>query len=434
MANEIEMKDVLSSIEGVNTAFEEFKKANDEALAAKADGKSVDVLIEEKVGRIDDAMDKHQKRLDEFELSQKRRASVLKDADGNEIDLDQKAHDWAATHKGDKRPEIKGEDLTAYEKAFKSYMRKGDRIIDDVEMKALSVGTDVDGGYTVHPDMSGRIVSRVFETSPMRAYANVTTISTDALEGMYDTDEAAATWVNETATRSETDTPELGAWRIPVHELQAMPKATQKILDDSAINIEQWLSDKVADKMGRTESAAFVTGSGVNQPRGFATYDDWASAGVYQLDGIEQFDTGVNGAFAAAPNGGDVLIDAIYGIKAQYRANSNWFMNRSTLKLTRKLKDSDGAYLWAPGIAAGQPSTLMGYGVANFEDMADPATGSLSLAFGDMRETYQIVDRLGIRVLRDPYSAKPHVLFYTTKRVGGDVINFESLKLINMKA
>ena len=184
-------------------------------------------------------------------------------------------------------------------------MRKGDRIIDDVEMKALSVGTDVDGGYTVHPDVSGRIVSRVFETSPMRAYASVVTISTDALEGMYDTDEAAASWVGETQTRSETDTPELGAWRIPVHELQAMPKATQKILDDSAINIE---------------------------------------------------------------------------------------------------------------------------------DMADPATGSLSLASGNMRETYQIVDRLGIRVLRDPYSSKPHVLFYTTKRVGGDVVNFESLKLIKMAA
>ncbi|MDX1489402.1 MAG: phage major capsid protein, partial [Acidiferrobacterales bacterium] len=149
---------------------------------------------------------------------------------------------------------------------------------------------------------------------------------------------------------------------------------------------------------------------------------------------IERVKTGVNGGFAAAPDGGDVLLDALYGLKMQYRNNATWFMNRSTTKEVRKLKDSDGSYIWAPGIAAGQPASLFGYPVAAFEDMPNIASGSLSIAVGDMRETYQIVDRIGIRTLRDPYSSKPYVEFYTTKRVGGDVVNFESLKLVEFSA
>jgi HK97 family phage major capsid protein len=325
--------------------------------------------------------------------------------------------------------------MAEYKGAFEKMMRIGEEKMGGTdEIKALSVGSDPDGGYVVHPDMSGRIVDFVRETSPMRAYASIQVIGTDALEGVHDLDEAAAGWVNETGSRPTTDTPELQAWRIPVHELYANPKATQKILDDANINMEAWLAAKVSDKFGRTESTAFVTGDGTAKPRGFTTYADWSSAGTYTHGAIEQFDTGVNGAYAAAPAGGDVLINALYGLKAQYRANATWFMNRATTALTRKLKDSDGAYLWAPGIAAGQPASILGYPLAAFEDMANPATGSLSVAVGDMRATYQIVDRIGERVLRDPYSAKPYVQFYTTKRVGGDVLNFEALKIVNFKA
>jgi HK97 family phage major capsid protein len=267
---------------------------------------------------------------------------------------------------------------------------------------------------------------KVFETSPMRAYASVQVISTDALEGLFDLNEASSGWVGETDTRSETNTPQLGKWRIPTHELYAKPTATQKLLDDAEINMEAWLAGKVAEKFARDEATAFVTGSGIGRPRGFLTY----ASGTTLPGTIERFDTGVNGAFAAAPNGGDVLINALYGLKAQYRANATWFMNRATTTLVRKLKDQDGAYLWSPGIAAGQPATLLGYPVAAFEDMPSPATDSLSIAVGDMREAYQIVDRIGIRTLRDPFSSKPYVEFYTTKRVGGDVVNFEAIKLI----
>ena len=194
--------------------------------------------------------------------------------------------------------------------------------------------------------------------------------------------------------------------------------------------MEAWLASKVSEKFARDEAAAFVNGNGVGKPRGFLTYAD----GTTLPGTIEQFDTGANGAFASAPGGADVLLSALYGLKQQYRANATWFMNRTTTGLVRRLKDSNGEFVWSPGVAAGQPATLLGYPVAAFEDMPDPATGSLSIAVGDMREGYQIVDRIGIRTLRDPYSAKPYVEFYTTKRVGGDVVNFESIKIINFQA
>lgn len=418
-----EIKAAVAAVEQINRAFEEFKQAHD------ANQQKHDALLEEKLKRIEADMDAAQKIADEAVLAAKRASRVVTDASGDVVDLDAKALAWARNNmrrRGTDVHDFGNAQLNAYKSAFQTYMRKGDQALSSDEIKALSVGTDPDGGYVVNPDLSGRIVMKVFETSPMRAYASVQVISTDALEGLFDLNEASSGWVGETDTRSETNTPQLGKWRIPTHELYAKPTATQKLLDDAEINMEAWLASKVAEKFARDEATAFVTGSGINRPRGFLTY----ASGTTLPGTIERFDTGVNGAFAAAPNGGDVLINALYGLKAQYRANATWFMNRATTTLVRKLKDQDGTYLWSPGIAAGQPATLLGYPVAAFEDMPSPATDSLSIAVGDMREAYQIVDRIGIRTLRDPFSSKPYVEFYTTKRVGGDVVNFEAIKLI----
>lgn len=410
-------------------AFEEFKKAHNAELAEiKAKG-SADALLTEKVGRIEAEMDKLQEKHDQTVLAMKRQER--QDEAGDDIEAKAAAFTRSLNARLDRRVEPVGVDgLKAYDAALEGYYRKGLDALSNDERKALSVGGDPTGGYVVNPDMSGRIVSKVFETSPMRAYASVQVISTDALEGLFDLNETGANWEGETQTPSETTTPDLGKWRIPVYELRAKPKATQKILDDAEINIEAWLAGKIADKFGRAESTAFVSGDGVGKPRGFLTYGN----GTTLPGTIEQVKTGANGAFAAAPNGGDVLINALYSLKAPYRTGATWFMNRGTQKLTRKLKDSDGAYVWSPGIASGQPATILGYPVASMEDMPDPATGSLSIAVGDMRQAYQIVDRIGIRTLRDPYSSKPYVEFYTTKRVGGDVINFEALKLIDFSA
>lgn len=424
-----ELKKAASAIDALHAGFEEFKKANDERLAQIEKKGSADVVTEAKLHKIEADLEKAQKIADEAVMASKRSTRVVTDEKGEMVDLDRKAQDWAsmnARRRGTVAGEFRASDMDGYKAAFDTFLRKGEEVMGPDERKALSVGTDPDGGYVVNPDLSGRIVMKVFESSPMRAFASVQVISSDALEGLFDLNEASSGWVGETDSRAETNTPQLGKWRIPVHEVYAKPKATQKLLDDASINMEAWLASKVAEKFARDEANAFVVGNGVNKPRGFLTY----SSGTTLPGTIERFDTGVNGAFAAAPNGGDVLINALYGLKQQYRANATWFMNRATLKLTRKLKDSDGAYLWSPGIAAGQPATLLGYPVASFEDMPDPATDSLSIAVGDMREAYQIVDRIGIRTLRDPYSAKPYVEFYTTKRVGGDVVNFEAIKLI----
>jgi HK97 family phage major capsid protein len=428
-----EIKKAIGAVDALHAGFEEFKKANDERLAQIEKKGSADVVTEAKLQKIEADLEKAQKIADEAVLASKRQSRIVTDERGEVVDLDRKAQEWAsmnARRRGAVAGSFGAADMDGYKAAFDTFLRKGEEVMGPDERKALSVGTDPDGGYVVNPDLSGRIVMKVFETSPMRAYASIQVISSDALEGLFDLNEASSGWVGETDSRPETNTPQLGKWRIPAHELYAKPKATQKLLDDASINMEAWLASKVAEKFARDEANAFVVGNGVNKPRGFLTY----SSGTTLPGTIERFDTGVNGAFAAAPNGGDVLINALYGLKQQYRANATWFMNRATLKLTRKLKDSDGAYLWSPGIAAGQPASLLGYPVASFEDMPDPATDSLSIAVGDMREAYQIVDRLGIRTLRDPYSAKPYVEFYTTKRVGGDVVNFEALKLIEFTA
>ena len=431
MSEQIDLNEVKKAVETVNKGFEEFKKADAERDAEIKRLGAAQPETEAKLAKIEADLDKFQKSADDAFLAIKRSQRVAADTGGDDIEA--KAAKWGALLgkiQNTGAVKLDADGLDAYKRAFDQYLRKDDRGMVGDEFKALSVGSDPDGGYVVHPDMSGRIVTKVFETSPMRAFASVQTISTDALEGIFDLDEAEAIWVAETQARNETGTPQLKVWRIPAHEMAAQPAATQKLLDDAEINMESWLAGKVSDKFARKENAAFVGGTGVDQPRGFLTYD----AGTTLPGTIEDFRTGVNGAFAAAPNGGDVLLDALYGLKAPYRANATWFMNRATTKLARKLKDNDGAYLWAPGIVAGQPATLLGYPAASFEDMPDATTtGAKAIAVGDMRAAYQIVDRAGIRVLRDPYTSKPYIKFYTTKRVGGDVVNFEAIKTISFQ-
>lgn len=427
---DLELKDVMKAVGDINTSFEALKEANDARLT-ELEGKSAsDPLLDDKITKIEASVQAAQDVADQAVLAQKRNARIVTDANGEQIDLDQKARDWGKAV--GLRDEMNHDSLTAYKSTFNSYLRKGDQIMGSDEYKALSVGSDPDGGYTVHPDMSGAMSKKIFDTSPMRAYASIQVIGTDALEGTYDDDESASNWVNETGARAATDTPQMGVWRIPVHELYANPQATQKLLDDSSVAVESWLNEKVASQMGRTEATAFVTGSGVGQPRGFTTYTDGTSI----REEVEQVDTGVNGDFPAPPAGGDTLITALYKLKGAYRANATWFMNRTTMAGLRKEKDSDGAYIWQPGIQAGQPASLLGYPVAPpFEDMATyTTTGALAIAVGDMRAAYQIVERQGTRILRDPYSNKPYIGFYTVRRCGGGLINGEAIKLIAFKA
>lgn len=320
--------------------------------------------------------------------------------------------------------------------ALVAYLRKGEQRLTPAQRdalerheKALSVDSDPDGGYVVTPDTSGRISTIIYETSPVRSVASVQSITTDALEGLFDGDEAAAEWVSERGSRTATDTPQLGQYRIPVHELYANPRATQKLLDDAAVDIEAWLATKVADRFARTENLAFVLGSGVGQPRGFMTYPNGTNRGQ-----VEQLPTGSTSGFTA-----ESVIDVVYALKNGYRAGAVWAMNRATVGQVRTIRDDSGAttgtgqFMWTPGFG-GEPSLLAGYPIVEMEDIADAEDGALFAAFGNFRAAYQIVDRQGVRVLRDPFSAKPFVEFYTTKRTGGDVINFEAFKIARSAA
>ncbi len=311
--------------------------------------------------------------------------------------------------------------------AFAQYLRKGETA---PELKALSVGSDPDGGYAVSPTMSDTITQTIFETSPLRRHARVVAILGDAFEELLDKDDIAASWATETASRAETTSATLGRLRIPASEIYAMPKATQQVLEDASLDVEAWLAAKLADRFARRENSAFVAGNGVGQPRGFTTYPTSTVDDLTRPWGTLQYvASGAAGAFAAT-NPGDALIALVYALKADYRAKATWLVNRDCARRIRQFKDGQNNYLWQPSTNAGQPDMLMGFPVVLAEDMPAIAANSLSVAFGNFSAGYTIVDRVGISVLRDPYSAKPHVLFYTRKRVGGDVHNFEAIKLL----
>lgn len=321
----------------------------------------------------------------------------------------------------------------AYKSAHNRLIREGKESLTDDEKKTLSVGSDTDGGYFVTPDVTGRIVTKVYETSPMRQIANQQTISTDALEGIEDLDEAGAGYAGEHSTSGNTDTPEVGKWRIPVWWIDTEPKATQQLLDDAAVDIEAWLSGKVGNKLGRFENAEFVAGASA-KIRGLTSYSTAADDGSGVTWGtIGHVVTGVSSDFATS-NPADKLHDLMGALKSEYLSNARWLTRRSVVTKVRKFKDGTGNYIWQPSFVLGVPETIMGHPVARAEDMPALANGSLSMAFGDFMQAYQIVDRQGIRVLRDPLTSKPYVKFYTTKRTGGGVVNFEAVKFLKFGA
>ncbi|MBY0225410.1 MAG: phage major capsid protein [Hyphomicrobium sp.] len=377
-------------------AFEAFKDTNDRRLAEIERRGSEDVVTADKLARIEKTMD----------------ALALKQA---RVPLGER----------DAKPVAE----LAHKSAFDGYVRKGETAnLTALEQKALSVGIDADGGFLV-PKETERAVNTALKTvSPIRSVAGIRQVSGSVYKVPFATTGAATGWVGEAAVRPQTNTPTLAELSFPTMELYAMPAATQAILDDSAVDIDAWLAEEVRVAFAQQEGTAFVTGDGVNKPKGFLTYPTVANAS-WTWGNLGFVTSGAAGAFPAA-NQADKLIDLVYAVKGTYRANGSFVMNRSTLGTVRKMKDADGSYIWQPSGDAAQPSRLLGYPVVEAEDMPNIAANSLSIAFGDFASGYLIVDRVGIRVLRDPYSSKPYVLFYTTKRVGGGVRDFDAIKLM----
>jgi HK97 family phage major capsid protein len=323
------------------------------------------------------------------------------------------------------------EQFRQYKGALVHYLKSPQSIngLTPEEQKVLSVGVDPHGGYTVTPAMNMRIIQKIFEMDPIRTLANVETITGPYMEWFVDWNEADCGWETETVAGDETSTPDIGKMRIDAHTMYARPKITQMLIEDSGINPEEWLSNKVAEKFARTEEAAFVTGDGRGKPRGFLTYD--ASTTDDERKKIKQVAMG-----AAASLTADGFIDVMYSLVEYYLNSPNlaWLMQRSTVAAAMKLKYGDGTYIWKPGLTTDQQSTILGATVRMSPTMPTIAASSLSVALADWKEAYTIVDRLGITVQRDPYTKKPYVEYYTRKRTGGDVTNPQAIKIGKISA
>lgn len=404
-ADATDLAQVKALIEGVQKTFSDFKAENDKALADLKKGQT-DVVQTEKVDRINTEVSRLQSAIDE----------VNKTIAGLKI---------GGAGSGQTAAQVE------YAKAFNRFFRKGDEPANmrDLAVKAeLSVGSDPDGGHVVPTEAEQAIDRVVADISPMRGLATVRRISAAEYKKLVNLGGATSGWVGETETRTETSTPQLSELKYPAMELYAEPHATQSLLDDAAVDIAVWLADEVSIEFSEQEGDAFINGNGVAKPRGILQYPIVAN-GSYSWGSVGYVATGASADFAAT-DPADALIDLQGSLKRAYRPNSSWLMNSVVEAKVRKFKDNNKQYLWQPSIQAGTPAQLLGRPVEIDDFMPNVGSNAYPVAYGDFRRAYTIIDRIGVRVLRDPFTAKPYVKFYTTKRVGGGVQMFEAYKVL----
>lgn len=321
----------------------------------------------------------------------------------------------------ERSPEVKG--------FVDGYLRHG----REAELKSLSGAVPADGGYAVPREIDALIAARLRNISPIRTIAQVVQTGSAGYRKLVTTSGTASGWVSEVAPRPETSTPAFAEIAPPSGELYANPAASQAMLDDAAFDLEPWLADEIATEFARAEGAAFVSGTGTNQPRGFLAAPNAATGDSVRAFGTLQFLASGNATgFDATPE--LKLIDLVHALKSAHRQGASWVMNSATLAQVRKLKAADGSFLWQPGLAEGQPNRLLGYPVVEAEDMPDIAAGNLPIAFGNFRAGYLIAERSATTILRDPFTNKPFVHFYATKRIGGQVLDSEAIKLLKIAA
>ncbi|MCU7917082.1 MAG: phage major capsid protein [Candidatus Thiodiazotropha sp. (ex Epidulcina cf. delphinae)] len=398
------MTELASVIENLGQAFEEFKKTNDERLNAIEKGRgSADVA--EKLTRINDDLDlltEVKERLEKLE----NRSNRIGNLGGDELQDE-------------------------YKDAFRAYVTKGkDDGLAELMQKAMSIGVDADGGYGVPEDLDRSIMELLRDESPMRQLCSQKTVSNEAYKKLVNIGGTDSGWVGETAPRPETNTSQLTPLAPVFGELYANPASTQTALDDVMFDVEAFLKEEVVTEFAEQENMAFLAGDGADKPSGILNAPMATTIDSVRAFGTLQYlVTGAAGAFPATdPH--ETLIDLVYSIKKGYRKNATFMLNRLTLAEIRKMKDGDGNLIWKAGLEAGQPSTLLGYPLEENEDMPDIAADSNGILFGDFKRNYLIVDRIGTRTLRDPFTNKPYVHFYTTKRVGGMLVDSNAMKVL----
>jgi HK97 family phage major capsid protein len=397
--------DANAAFGSLMNTFETYKEVNDRRIADLERRGDADPLSIERLDRLEQALQTNERKMTEAALrSQRPRLGGEVKAPGRSSSPEHKA-------------------------AFETYMRGGaEQPLRRLEEKALSVGSPGDGGYTVPIEIETFIMKRLAQISPIRQIAGNRQVSSPTFTKAFSPTGPQGGWVAETTADTVTASPPLQQMVFPTMELYAMPSATQQLLDDSIVDIETWLAGEIDTLFAVQEGAAFVNGTGTNMPKGFLQYPTVQDAS-YSWGNIGYLATGVAGGLPTT-NPSDILLQLAYEIQAGYRQNATWVMARKTQAQIRMLKDSLGHYLWQPPAMPGGQAMLMNFPLVEAEDMPQIAAGSFSIAFGDFQRGYLVVDRIGLRLLRDPYSAKPFVLFYTTKRVGGGVQDFAAIKLL----
>lgn len=397
------------------------------------DPKDVAQVAEELGKRFDEFKSSNDKRLEAVEQEKAALSEKTEALNAKLTELDQLKTDLEASLKEANRPNKPGgkKEVTEHKAAFERFIRKGrEDGLRELEQKALNTTADADGGYAVPEELDRNILELLKDESPMRQVCSHITVSTPDYKKLVNLGGAGSGWVGEADARPATGTPTLAQIAAVMGEIYANPQATQTSLDDAFFNAEQWLNAEVAREFAEKEGAAFLNGDGINKPKGilsyaFATTDDATRA----FGTLQKIHSGTAGDFVA-----DDLVKLVYTLKKGYRASATWMLPMLTLFKVRTMKDDQGNYLWRPGIEAGQPSSLLGYGVTENEDMPAVAADSNAVLFGDFRRSYAIVDRIGTRVLRDPFTNKPNVGFYTTKRVGGMLTDSQALKALTLSA
>jgi len=397
----LEKKDIEEVAKDIKGAFDEFKKANDKELEA----------IKAEKGKLSGQVDTLNEKLGELDNLKSELEKELKAA---------------------KRPgTTTGKESGEYKAAFSQFVRKGNEDgLAELQQKAVQVAVDEDGGYAAPEELDQSLLEILRQDNVMREECGSIIISASGYKKLVNVGGAGSGWVGETDDRPDTSSPKLKEIIATMGEIYAKPKSTQQALDDMFFDVEQWLSSEVPIEFAEQESAAFLLGNGANKPKGLLAHTMALTGDKDRAFGtLQNFNSGIAGSFDS-----DDLLNLIYGLRKGYRNGAKFMMNGLTQLYVRKFKDSQGNYLWQPGLQVDQPSSLMGYGIAENEDMPDVAADANAIVFGNFKRGYSVVDRMGTRVLRDPYSSKPYVEFYTTKRVGGLLTDSNAVKVLTLKA
>ncbi|MCX4027931.1 phage major capsid protein [Spartinivicinus marinus] len=397
-------EDINKTIEELGGAFNEFKKTNDDRLTTLEKGDALDGLVEGKLKAINDKLSELEKLKGQFE------------------ELETKANRPGSTFGGKQQN-------AEYEKAFDQFVRKGKTDqIDDLKTKTMQTSNDEDGGYAVPEQLDRQIIDFGRDQVVMRSVCSSQTLSTPDLKKLRKDGRATSGWVGETSPRPNTDTSQLKPITTHWGEIYANPEATQTMLDDAFFNVQQFLLNDIGEEFSEQEEAAFTNGDGNLKPVGLFAYPRTTqSDDVREFGKLQYLDT------ATAKLEADDLLKLLYALKRKYRTGARWMMNSTSVGQVRLMKDNDGNYLWSPGLQAGEPSRLLGYSLTENEQVDDIAAKKAPISFGNFKRAYLILDRIGTRVLRDPYTNKPFVSFYTTKRVGNMLLDSNAVKVLQIK-